>query len=100
MKTITSIFLSFIACLSTIAQIDHSQDLYKTLKTNDSLLFDVGFNNCDMQQFENLISEDFEFYHDQGGITNSKAAFIASIKENICQLSYKPKRQLIEGLKK
>jgi len=97
LKTITSIFLSFIACLSTIAQIDHSQDLYKTLKTNDSLLFDVGFNNCDMQQFENLISEDFEFYHDQGGITNSKAAFIASIKENICQLSYKPKRQLIEG---
>ena len=53
------------------AQTEKSSDLYQIIKEKDSLLFNIGFNNCDISQFENLVSEQFEFYHDQSGITDS-----------------------------
>ncbi|WP_430400279.1 nuclear transport factor 2 family protein [Flavobacterium sp.] len=76
------------------AQEEKSSELYITISKRDSLLFNLGFNNCDILQFENLISENFEFYHDQSGITNSKSAFIQSIENGLCKLDYKPKRVL------
>lgn len=79
------------------AQESTSSELYKTLKSKDSLLFNIGFNKCDISQFENLVSDDFEFYHDKSGITSSKSAFIASIKDGLCKMDYKAKRELVEG---
>ena len=61
------------------------------------MLFYVGFNTCDISQFEELVSDNFEFYHDQAGITSGKAAFIAGIKDGLCKLNYKARRQLIEN---
>lgn len=80
------------------AQIATNSELFLTLKTNDSLLFDAGFNRCDIAAFEFLISDDLEFYHDQGGITNSKAEFIATVRKNICgNPNYRSRRELLKG---
>ncbi len=79
------------------AQVNHSNELFKILKANDSLLFNLGFNNCDLSQFEKLVSENFEFYHDQAGITSTKAAFILGVKNGLCKLPYKPVRELEEN---
>jgi hypothetical protein len=87
----------FLVSVNLFSQVDKSSDLFKTLKAKDSLLFNVGFNTCNISQFEDLVSNDFEFYHDQGGITPSKPAFILSIKEGLCKLSYKPRRELDEN---
>lgn len=85
-----------IAGVKTVdAQVERSSELYKVLKANDSLLFTVGFNTCDISQFENLVSDTFEFYHDEAGITSSKEAFIASIRDGLCKMQYKPRRVLI-----
>lgn len=83
--------------IAVSAQVEKSSTLYKTIKEKDSLLFNLGFNNCDIAQFENLVSENFEFYHDQAGITNSKAAFISGIQNGLCKLTYIPKRVLAEN---
>lgn len=83
--------------LNTWGQVDKADVLYKTIKQKDSLLFDVGFNTCDLAQFEKLVSEKFEFYHDQGGITPSKAGFVESVKNGICGLAYQPKRRLVDS---
>jgi CubicO group peptidase (beta-lactamase class C family) len=83
--------------VAVVGQADRQSGLYQTIKENDSLLFDIGFNTCDIRQFENLLSEHFEFYHDQAGVTDSKEAFISGIKNGLCQLSYKPKRILAEN---
>jgi hypothetical protein len=91
---LTIVLLSAVPCS---AQVDRSSDLYRTLKSNDSLLFNVGFNTCDIKQFETLVSDNFEFYHDKSGATMSKAAFIESIKNGLCKLSYKPRRELVES---
>lgn len=83
--------------LNSPAQIDQSRELFKTLKTKDSLIFNIGYNTCDIKQFEDLVSDNFEFYHDKSGLTSSKSAFISSIRNGLCKLTYKPRRELLEG---
>ena len=89
------IFLLLFTILAN-AQVEKSSELYKTIKEKDSLLFNIGFNNCDIIQFKKLVSNNFEFYHDQGGITKSKSEFIQSIENGLCKLDYKPKRVIDE----
>jgi CubicO group peptidase (beta-lactamase class C family) len=92
------LLFSFLFLSTTVlGQAEKSSELYKIIKEKDSLLFNLGFNSCDIKQFENLVSETFEFYHDQAGITNSKAAFISGIQYGLCKLPYKPKRVLAEN---
>lgn len=89
--------LLFLLANHLSAQVDPSSALFRELKSRDSLLFDVGFNTCDISQFENLVSEDFEFYHDQAGVTASKADFVAGIRDGLCKLSYRARRELVKG---
>lgn len=89
---------AFIFFGTIIGQVEINSELYKTLKINDSLLFDVGFNTCDLSAFESLLAEDLEFYHDKGGITPSKKAFIQTFKNGICKSpQYKSRRELVDG---
>jgi hypothetical protein len=64
------------AAAVVFGQIDRSTGLYKTLKQKDSLLFNASFNTCDLAELERLVSDDFEFYHDKGGVMGTKAEFI------------------------
>jgi CubicO group peptidase (beta-lactamase class C family) len=93
----TLIIIAVIACHNSKAQVSTSSSLYQTLKKQDSLLFDVGFNTCNIPAFEMLVSDNFEFYHDQAGTMLSKAAFINSVKNNVCSLNYKASRVLEPG---
>lgn len=68
---------------SAFAQVDKNSDLYKTVLAKDSLLFDVGFNHCDIKQFENLLSDNLKFYHDKDGISD-KTKFLTDLKNGIC----------------
>ena len=89
--------LSFTYTLN--AQVSKNSTLFKTLKTNDSLLFQVGFNTCDFNQFDTFLAEDLEFYHDKSGTTNSKQAFMDVMKTGICKPKNKhiAKRELVQG---
>ena len=87
------IHLLFLTTLIT-AQVEKSSELHKTIKEKDSLLFNIGFNNCDITQFENLVSDNFEFYHDKAGIVKSKSEFILNIKSGVCNIEYKAIRKL------
>lgn len=93
-KTITASILFLLFFIFGNAQVGKRDQLYITLKEKDSLLFNEGFNKCSISQFEKLLSESFEFYHDQGGITSSKKAFIEGVKKNVCTLSYRAERRL------
>ena len=44
-------------------------DLYNEIEMQDSLLF-ASFNSRDINTFKNYFSEDLEFFHDTGGLTN------------------------------
>lgn len=91
------IHIVLILILSQIAysQVKTTDELYKTVKKLDSLIFDIGFNKCDHSHYDSIISDDLEFYHDVGGVTLGKKAFIASAKNNICGSQNKLKRELV-----
>ena len=67
------------------AQVDQSSELFKTLKAKDSILFKIGFNKCEIERSAELMYDDLEFYHDKGGITHSKEAFVKTMKTGICR---------------
>lgn len=71
-------------------------ELYKLILEKDSLLFQIGFNQIDTSLVAALISEDFEFYHDEHGIMKSKEAFLSSIA-GLRELPFKTWRTLIAG---
>ncbi len=81
---------------NTTAQVEQSSELYKIIKDMDRILFENGFNECIISDMEPLISDDLEFYHDEGGITHSKEKFLLTIKQNICSnQEQKPIRKLM-----
>lgn len=96
MKKYSTLIILLLTSIVSTAQVDKTTELYNTIKEKDSLLFNIGFNNCDISQFKTLVSDNFTFYHDQAGITKSKAEFILGIENGLCRLDYKPKRVLDE----
>ncbi|NER10431.1 DUF4440 domain-containing protein [Muriicola jejuensis] len=46
---------------------NETDNILHTIKSMDSLFFDIAYNQCDTLLGRNLISKDFEFYHDKGG---------------------------------
>ncbi len=85
MKIISKyLFFLFFATISLFAQVNRKSDLYKTIILNDSLLFNVGLNTCDISQFENLLSDNLKFYHDKDGISD-KTKFLFDLKNGLCK---------------
>lgn len=69
------------------------EELSRTISSLDGALFDA-FNQCDLENFGTFFSEDVEFYHDKGGLTQSRKSLIESVKNNICS---KVRRELLSG---
>jgi hypothetical protein len=80
---------------NTAAYIDSVETigLYDTVIKLDSILFDA-YNNCKLDRYASMISENLEFYHDRGELSTSKKDNVESIKNNVC---YKVTRELLKG---
>ncbi len=91
------LFLCLMPVISS-AQIERTSDLYKIIISGDDALFNIGFNRCDVSQFENLLSEKFEFFHDKDGISD-KPEFISNLKNGLCKSpeTYQSRRELVAG---
>jgi hypothetical protein len=70
-----------------------SASLYDSIAAMDSIWEDA-YDNCKLDVMDEIISEDLEFYHDQGGLTTSKQKLNEALKANICG---KVKRELKKG---
>ena len=112
MKIVNPIILALIFALFSCTDIDNhkakdtsitadevtpeDQKIVKLIREKDSLLFQIGFNQIDTLQVAKLTSTDFEFYHDEHGITETKSEFVTSIN-GIRELPFKTWRTLLEG---
>ena len=97
-KRLFLIIVILIVCILDVnAQLDTNSPLYITLKKQDSLLFERGFNKCDLPYLKKIISDDLRFYHDQSGFQN-KTIFFENTEKYICSNpDKKPIRKLEEG---
>ncbi len=50
---------------------EQPSELFKTIAIMDSLYFSAQ-NSCDLEKYAYYLSEDFEFFHDKAGLTDSK----------------------------
>ena len=81
------LFLSFLTVLAFTGfkpkTIVAPRSLYDSIATMDSIWEDA-YDNCKLNVMEEIISEDLEFYHDQGGLMTSKQKLNEALKNNIC----------------
>ena len=92
MRPIHTIYLIVFLLTAKNATGQSQEELFELLRAKDSLLFEIGFNQCDLAQSGALLTEDLEFYHDQGGLSLSKSGILESIEKNICG---KGRRELV-----
>jgi hypothetical protein len=99
-RTIQNTLIAVLCLTSTFifGQVQEKSELYKTIISKDSLLFNVGFNTCDISQFENLLSKNLEFLHDKDGISDKKE-FLYTLKNGLCSSpdKYQSRRELIKS---
>jgi hypothetical protein len=70
-------------------------ELYQAIVKQDSVFFDA-YNHCDtkFEIYADFYADDIEFYHDQGGLSDSKKDILEGTKKNICG---KVTRTLVPG---
>lgn len=89
--------LSFIAITQVQAQVLEDNILFIQLEKMDKVVFEEGFNKCNLEGLDKAIHQNIEFYHDVGGIQN-KEGFMNSMESNICSSpNRKPIRKLVDG---
>lgn len=89
-----------IACSSTKSSSQYiyqpdDQQLHDTIVKLDSIFFEA-YNTCNLhlEEYAAFYSDSIEFYHDKGGVMNSKQEIVASTQKYVCG---KVTRELIKG---
>jgi hypothetical protein len=106
MRIATLIFI-FVFSVSVLAQSKQKtselqQEMFNELAAKDRTLFDAIFNTCDTDNLTQLLTDDFEFYHDKfGQIANSGSGFVKDVK-NMCErqeqgTDYRARRELVKN---
>jgi hypothetical protein len=77
-----------------IEQLKEKEYLNREILKMDSLLFNVAFNNCDLDLYKKIMSTELEFYDDRSGLNISIEKEIASFKDR-CSKPFKVTRNLV-----
>ena len=69
--------------------------LHDTIVYLDSVFFEA-YNTCEvnLEKYASFYSDSIEFYHDKGGMMNSKTDLVEATKRNVCG---KVTRHLVKG---
>lgn len=68
--------------------------LYKEVAKLDSILFNA-FNTRDVEKFKSFFTEDLEFFHDKGGLTNYE--YTMNFMKDVAKNNNGLRRDLIKG---
>ncbi len=99
--TLVLVFLLISACTDSRKPVVESKnkasasgELYQTIAHMDSVLFNA-FNSRDLEKLKTMFTDDLEFYHDLGGLTNYTQNMEAF--KNTAAQNNDLKRELIAG---
>ncbi|KAA1244256.1 DUF4440 domain-containing protein [Aquimarina sp. RZ0] len=75
----------------------NNEDLKVTISKLDKEFW-VSYNTCNIDTFRTFFVEDFEFYHDKGGLTSGLSKMMASVKGGLCNPENpRVRREVIKG---
>lgn len=84
MRTVgTSIFMLIILAVSNQKATAQDNTLQQTILEQDALFW-TAYNGCQVDQMADFFTDDLEFYHDKGGLTNSKPELKQILKTGLC----------------
>ncbi|MDO1501728.1 DUF4440 domain-containing protein [Winogradskyella maritima] len=98
LKNFSTVFLLAGLLCGTMGTAQNSQnDLTKTILELDATFW-KAYNSCDLTTFRTLFTDDIEFYHDKGGLTETLPLFMEQISENVCgNKNVRLRREVLEG---
>ena len=82
-----------------------TRELHDEIAAMDKVLFASVFDTCDTKTLATVVADDFEMYHDKGGLTaRSGAEFVKAI-EGMCARQktgedYRARREIVPGTMK
>jgi hypothetical protein len=95
MKNFTT-FLLFLGCLF-VTKNSVAQSLEEKILKLDAQFWNV-YNTCDVDSFKKFLTDDLEFYHDKGGLTQTSDKLVAMIKNGLCgDPKMKLRREAVQG---
>lgn len=79
-----------------------TKEMFDRIASQDAALFEAVFTTCDVERFGQLITDDFEFYHDKGGLTStSRAQSVADMRKQCERLQrgtdFRARREVVPG---
>lgn len=82
-------------------RIPDQPELTTIIAARDTALFTTMFDLCDPAALADLVTEDLEFYHDRGGLTATRTAFVDGYARG-CEAAkardaYRSRRELVPG---
>jgi hypothetical protein len=94
-------YLSVQAAMAQTAGPAPTKQLTEEIAGADAALFSAFFDRCDIKALETMIADDFEMFHDKGGRTASKKAFMDNIEGTCARQKtgedYRARRELVAG---
>lgn len=100
-NTISKVLSIIILSVSTLGI--HAQSIYnqpeklkEVINEKDNSFWEA-YNQCNVDKMMSFLSEDFEFYHDKGGLTKGLEAFRKDLSEGLCANGPQLKRVVKEG---
>jgi hypothetical protein len=85
------LFLALAAAVaSTPVQIPQGADLARTIAARDAEFFQAFFIACDTAKVGAMLTDDFEMYHDVGGLVTTSAAPFLTKHAQDCEAKKKP----------
>ncbi|MEP0393101.1 hypothetical protein [Erythrobacter sp.] len=101
-STIKTVLCAVLASCTTSLDSTHQRapngderELYDIVLQLDAVLFEQGFNQCNMERIKDVTAAEFEFYHDLAGTNGSKASFVDSLDRSVCDNDYRAHRRLL-----
>ena len=79
-----------------------TQQLTDEIAAADKALFAAVFDTCDTAKLATLVADDFEMFHDKGGLTSTSGGQFVKAIEGMCARQktgedYRARRELVPG---
>jgi len=79
-----------------------SQALFDEIAASDKALFDAVFGSCDVAVLTNMVTDDFEFFHDKDGLSETSGAKFVDDMAKHCEridkgVDFRARRELVKG---